>query len=90
MVPVAHNVPAKEQIPGTGTQGRNDSGNIGYTGPCPPYGTHRYFVKLFALDRELGLTPGATLDVLNEAMNGHILAYAELMGTYTKKAGQAA
>jgi len=84
------NVPKREEVPGTGTQGRNDSGEIGYMGPCPPSGTHRYYARLFALDAELRLTPGATHDELTELMEGHVLARAELMGTYRKKADQAA
>ena len=84
------NVPKREQVPGTGTQGRNDKGEIGYTGPCPPSGTHRYYARLFALDRELGLQPGASQRELTEAMEGHILARAELMGIYKKNAEQAA
>ena len=83
-------VPKQEQVPGTGTQGRNDSGEIGYTGPCPPTGTHRYYARLFALDRELRLPPGATHDKLTQAIEGHVLAKAELMGTYRKKAERAA
>jgi len=59
-------------------------------GPCPPSGTHRYYARLFALDAELRLTPGATHDELTEVMEGHVLARAELMGTYRKKAEQAA
>ena len=73
------NVPKRGRVPGTGTQG-----------PCPPSGTHHYYVRLFALDTELKLTPGATHDELTQAMEGHILAQAELMGTYRKKAEQAA
>ena len=84
------NVPKRQEVPGTGTQGRNDSGEIGYMGPCPPSGTHRYYARLFALDAELRLTPGATHDELTELMEGHVLARAELMGTYRKKAEQAA
>ena len=84
------NVPKRGRVPGTGTQGRSDSGEIGYMGPCPPSGTHHYYVRLFALDTELKLTPGATHDELTQAMEGHILAQAELMGTYRKKAEQAA
>jgi len=83
-------VPKDDNVPGTGVQGRNDSGEIGYMGPCPPSGTHRYYVRLFALDTEVRLPPGATHDELTEAMEGHILARAELMGTYGKKAEKAA
>ncbi len=83
-------VPKNDNVPGTGVHGRNDSGEIGYMGPCPPSGTHRYYVRLFALDTEVRLPPGATHDELTEAMEGHILARAELMGTYGKKAEKAA
>jgi hypothetical protein len=67
-----------------GVQGKNDFGKLGYGGPCPPSGVHRYFFKLYALDRELGLKAGATKDQLEAAMNGHILAAAELIGRYSR------
>ena len=67
-----------------GTQGKNDFGQLGYGGPCPPSGVHRYFFKLYALDRELGLKSGATKAQLEAAMNGHILAAAELIGRYAR------
>ena len=65
-------------------QGINDSRQIGYTGPCPPGGTHRYFFKLYALDTELPLDPGITKADLERGMKGHIIAEAELMGTYQR------
>ena len=77
-------VPAEERLPGLGVQGKNDGGKIGYTGPTPPSGTHRYFFRLFALDEMLDLRPGATHKQLSAAAKGHILAQAELMGTYEK------
>ncbi len=56
---------------------------VGYHGPCPPPGApHRYFFKLYALDTRLGLSPRATKSEVLEAMKGHVLAEAELMGTY--------
>ena len=67
-----------------GTQGVNDFRKIGYGGPCPPGGTHRYYFKLYALDRESGLAPGATKQQLTAAMKGHILAEAQLMGRYRR------
>ena len=79
-------VPHDKTVPGTGTQGRNDAGEIGYMGPCPPSGLHHYHVKLFALDAELDLPSGATGNELTAAMQGHSLATAELVGTYQKKA----
>ncbi len=71
-------------LSGGGTQGKNDFGKLGYGGPCPPSGLHRYFFKLYALDRELGLKPGATKAQLEAAMSGHILAAAELIGRYAR------
>ena len=64
--------------------GRNSSGNTRYDGPCPPSGTHRYYFKLYALDSLVDLLPGATKDELLKAMQGHILAQGELMGTFSK------
>lgn len=65
-------------------QGKNSSGRLGYDGPCPPSGTHRYFFKLYALDISLDLSSGAGKDQLLKAMQGHILAQGELMGTFSK------
>jgi hypothetical protein len=65
-------------------QGTNSWGRIGYGGPCPPAGTHRYFFRLYALDVELDLPGGATRDELEAAMAGHVLDQAELMGTYSR------
>jgi len=78
------NVPAKESLPDGVKQGKNDFGNNGYGGPCPPGGTHRYFFKLYALDALLSLQPGCTKAQLLEAMKGHILAETQLMGTYKR------
>jgi Raf kinase inhibitor-like YbhB/YbcL family protein len=64
--------------------GKNSSGNIGYDGPCPPSGTHRYFFKLYALDTLISLLPGATKEQVLKEMEGHILAQGELMGTFSK------
>jgi len=64
--------------------GKNSSGNTRYDGPCPPSGTHRYFFKLYALDSTLSLSPGATKEQVLKAMEGHILAQGELMGTFSK------
>jgi Raf kinase inhibitor-like YbhB/YbcL family protein len=64
--------------------GKNSSGNIGYDGPCPPSGTHRYYFRLYALGIQIGLLPGASKEDVLREMNGHILAQAELMGTFSK------
>lgn len=90
---VIFNIPATlagldENIPKQGTlangsrQGRNDMGRIGYDGPCPPRGTHRYFYKVYALDIKLGLAAGATKAQVVNAMKGHILAQGELIGRF--------
>jgi hypothetical protein len=69
----------------SGLQGTNDFGKSGYGGPCPPSGTHRYYFKIFALDRDLDLTAGAKRAQLEAAMKGHIVAQGQLMGRYTRK-----
>ncbi len=68
-----------------GTAGVGSSGREGYQGPCPGEGDHRYFFKLYALDTLLPLSEGATKHDVEEAMEGHILAQAELMGRYERK-----
>lgn len=78
------NVPNSEQLPNGGVQGKNDFGKIGYGGPCPPEGTHRYFFKLYALDTQLGLSAGATKAQVEAAMSSHILAAQELIGRYSR------
>jgi len=78
------NTPATEILPGGGLQGTNDFKKIGYGGPCPPSGTHRYFFKLYALDAELSLKSGATKADLEKAMEGHIVSQGRLMGTFRR------
>src|SRR6266496_364898 len=68
-----------------GVHGTNDFGKSGYGGPCPPSGTHRYYFKIFALDRELELSAGAKRSQLDAAMKGHVVAQGELMGRYARK-----
>lgn len=65
--------------------GENDAGEIGYTGPCPPDGTHSYFFKLYALDSVLEVSRGVTREELMKAIEPHILETAELVGKYTKQ-----
>ncbi|MGJ3248935.1 MAG: YbhB/YbcL family Raf kinase inhibitor-like protein [Elainellaceae cyanobacterium] len=77
---------ATDSIASTGgVQGKSDFGKQGYGGPCPPGGTHRYFFKLYALDTKLDLEPGATKADVVKAMEGHILANAELMARYSRQ-----
>lgn len=66
-------------------QGLNDFGRVGYGGPCPPPGKpHRYFFKLYSLDKKIALPPRATKPQILEAVKNHILAEAQLMGTYQR------
>jgi Raf kinase inhibitor-like YbhB/YbcL family protein len=73
-----------ESVAGLGTPGGNSWGRTGYGGPCPPNGTHRYFFTVYALDTELGLPSGASKDEVIDALEGHVLAEATLMGRYTR------
>jgi hypothetical protein len=68
-----------------GVQGTNDFGKSGYGGPCPPSGAHRYYFKIFALDRDLDLSSGAKRGQLDAAMKGHVVAQGELIGRYARK-----
>lgn len=68
-----------------GKQGVNDFGRKQYGGPCPPFGTHRYFFKIYALDKELNLREGISKKELESAMQGHVLDKAELIGLYKKQ-----
>jgi hypothetical protein len=81
---IPENIPEGPRVSGLGLQGKNDAGKIGYVGPCPPSGTHRYFIRLFALQKELDLAPAAAAPELQSAMHDHIIGQAELMGTYAK------
>jgi Raf kinase inhibitor-like YbhB/YbcL family protein len=65
-------------------EGRNGFGTIGYAGPCPPRGRHRYFFRLHALDAELDIESGADRDEFDHALDGHVLETAELMGGYER------
>lgn len=79
-------LPTTETISNGAAQGSNDFKRLGYGGPCPPRGNpHRYFFKLYALDTELSLKPGATKKELLRAMEGRVLAQGQLMGTYKRK-----
>lgn len=73
---------AENSVPGL--QGTNDFKRQDYGGPCPPSGMHRYYFKLYALDRKLDLQPGITKDDLLRIMDAYVLEKAELMGRYTK------
>ncbi len=67
-----------------GTQGRTDFGKPAYGGPCPPSGTHRYFFRVYALGTTIGLPEGSSRADLEQAMKGHVLAEAEIIGLYAQ------
>ena len=76
-------MPPQKSVLGGAKQGMTDFRRIGYGGPCPPKGpAHRYFFKVYALDVELNLPPGATKQDVEKAMKGHILSEGQLMGKY--------
>ena len=80
---LAEGIPTQETLPNGAQQGLNDSREIGYGGPCPPPGKpHRDYFKLYALDCELALKSRATKAQVVEAMRGHVLAEAQLMGRF--------
>jgi Raf kinase inhibitor-like YbhB/YbcL family protein len=91
---VIYNIPADVQsfpedaarhgLPAGAQHGLNDSKRVGYNGPCPPIGTHRYFHKLYALDTVLQDLGHPTKAQLLSAMQGHVLVEAQLVGTYEK------
>lgn len=89
---VLYNLPAEvreleegiKSLPSGTLQGKNDWKQVGYRGPCPPVGRHRYFHKLYALDTVLPDLGAPTKADLEKAMQGHVLAEAQLMATYEK------
>ena len=82
---LAEDAPPEETLANGGRHGISDFRKLGYGGPAPPSGTHRYYFKLYALDTVLDLKPGATKADLLKAMEGHVLAQAQLMGKYARK-----
>ncbi len=76
------NIPNESELESCALQGINSWGRIGYGGPAPPSGTHRYFFRLYALDTMLDLEPGASEVDVRRSMDGHILHTVELMGRY--------
>lgn len=79
---LSENIPPQRRLPNGAKQGINDFSEVGYGGPCPPGSTHRYYFKLYALDKGINLEARATKAQLLNAMEGHILAEGQLMGKY--------
>jgi len=82
---LAENIPPDKTLSNGAKQGISDFGRVGYGGPCPPSGTHRYFFKIYALDTVLNLQAGARKRDLLRAMEGHILAEGQLIGKYKRR-----
>lgn len=78
-------VPTTDRLDNGALQGANGAGGTGYTGPCPPSGTHHYHFTLYALDGTLNLGAGASKQQVLDAMKGHIVAQAEIVGTYRRQ-----
>lgn len=81
-IPVVHHLKENDF---SGTQGVNDFRMHVYNGPCPPKGTHRYFFKVYALDRQLDLPISSNANDLENAMSDHILGFGELIGLYSQE-----
>ncbi len=81
--PTTH-VLSENSVPEGAIQGKTSSGQNVFGGPCPPTGTHHYFFKLYALDNKLDLPSYSTVDKLTEAMQGHIIEEAQLVGLYSR------
>ena len=81
-IPPGTSVIDEDSVPGD--QAMNDFGRKDYGGPCPPFGTHRYFFKAYALDTGMESSAIKNKAALEKAMQGHILAQAELIGLYKK------
>ncbi len=82
---LAENIPPDKTLANGARQGISDFGRIGYGGPCPPSGTHRYFFKIYALDTKIDLAAGAGKRDLLKAMDGHILTQGQLIGKYKRQ-----
>jgi Raf kinase inhibitor-like YbhB/YbcL family protein len=85
IAPTSAGLPEGGALPAGARDGLNDWKRIGYGGPCPPMGRHRYFFKLYALDSSLSFAHPPTKQQLEQAMKGHVLAHAELVGTYARR-----
>lgn len=83
-IPVDTKSISAANIPTDAIAGMTDFGKTGYGGPCPPFGTHRYFFKLYAIDTKLSLPHNVRKDALEKAIEGHVIEKAELIGLYAR------
>ncbi len=74
----------ENSVPPGAVQGQTNFGTSGYGGPCPPSGEHRYFFRLYALDKKLDLEEGATREEIDKAMEGSVIDSTELIGLYSR------
>jgi Raf kinase inhibitor-like YbhB/YbcL family protein len=81
---LTENIPADDILQNGARHGKNDFRNLGYGGPCPPSGTHRYYFKIYALDKVIDLSAGTTKPRVLKEMDGHVLAEGQLMGRYKR------
>jgi Raf kinase inhibitor-like YbhB/YbcL family protein len=84
--PTATSLAENSALPDQAIAAKNDSGTVGYTGPCPPSGTHHYHFNVYALDTKIG-QPTGRADFMAE-IKGHVLAQGELVGTYSRQAAR--
>jgi Raf kinase inhibitor-like YbhB/YbcL family protein len=77
-------IPSDSRLSSGALQGRNDFGDIGYGGPCPSSGTHHYYFRLYALDSEIEIPPGANRAQVLDLIRDHVVAESDLMGRYTR------
>lgn len=82
VIEMRENKSQEKYLENGGTQGESDFHSLGYSGPCPPEGSHRYTFRLYALDSKLNLPPGQNKIDVEKAMNGHIIEQATLVGIY--------
>jgi Raf kinase inhibitor-like YbhB/YbcL family protein len=78
---------ASSFLPGGAKQGQNSYGNVGYVGPCPPFGSHHYIFRVYAVDSSVNLPTGATKEQLIRAIRGHVLATGKTVGIYSRSTG---
>lgn len=84
-IPITDNVVSCEDVVVSSRKGKNSAGDLEYRGMCPPSGTHRYFFKVYALDKMLDLPEGSSREEVENAMTPSVIKSGELMGTYSRE-----